>query len=306
MSASASESSARIRGIFMMIAAFTLFSGLDATAKYLGQTYPVVQVAFARYGFAVVFAVCYLVWLNALAHIRARNLKLQIIRGLLLAASTACNFLALRYLQLAETASISFSNPLWVCALSVPLLGEKVGPRRWMAVVVGFIGVLIIVRPGMSGFQPAAIISIIAALFTALYQIATRKIAEYDSALTTMFYTAAVGAAALLPAVPAVWVTPDAQGWALMMLVGAFGTIGHQLLIHAHRLAPAAVLAPFSYSQIVMMVVIGYLVFGDLPDLWTVVGGVIVVASGVYLFYRERKVKGRAVESSIGHDSCSG
>jgi len=233
----------------------------------------------------------YLLWMDALAHVRARNLKLQIIRGLLLAGSTVCNFLALRYLQLAETASIAFSNPLWVCALSVPLLGEKVGPRRWMAVLVGFIGVLIIVRPGMSGFQPAALISVTSALFTALYQLATRKIAAYDSALTTMFYTAAVGTAALLPAMPTVWVMPDLAGWLLMMLVGAFGAVGHQLLIVAHRLAPAAVLAPFSYSQIVMMVLIGYVVFGDLPDLWTVAGGAIVIASGIYLFYRERQVK---------------
>ncbi|MGF7158952.1 drug/metabolite transporter (DMT)-like permease [Rhodoligotrophos appendicifer] len=290
------ESARRSRGILYMVIAFTMFSGLDASAKYLSANYPTIQIVFARYSVAFVYAVGYLFLTRTISHARARNLKLQVIRGMLLLGSTALNFLALRYLQLAETASISFSNPLWVCALSVPLLGEHVGPRRWMAVIVGFIGVLIIVRPGLSGFQPAALISVIAALLTALYQLATRKIAEYDSAETTLFYTAAVGTAVLIPVMPSVWVAPDTQGWMLMLLVGGIGGVGHQLLIHAHRLAPAPVLAPFSYSQIVFMVVFGYFIFNDVPDRWTIAGGLIVIGSGLYLFYRERQIKNRQKE----------
>jgi len=275
-----------------MITAVIMFTCLDTIAKVLGQTYPVSQVAFARYAFALVVAIGYLFWANALSAVRARNLKLQVIRGAFLAGSTIGNFLALHYLQLAETASLNFSTPLLVCALSVPLLGETVGPRRWLAILVGFVGVLIIVRPGLSGFQPAALISIAGALCAALYNIATRKIAAYDSSQTTMFYTAAVGTAIFLPAMPVVWEAPDATGWLLMAAVGTIAAVSHLFLIMAHRLAPASVLAPFSYSQIIMMTGFGYVLFGDLPDRWTVVGGTIVVASGIYLFYRERKVKG--------------
>jgi len=291
MSASG-DSSKRIRGILMMLTAVILFTCLDTIAKVLGQTYPVIQVAFARYAFALVTAIAYLVWINAASAVRARNLKLQLIRGAFLAGSTIANFLALRFLQLAETASLNFSVPLLVCALSVPLLGETVGPRRWCAVLVGFIGVLIIVRPGLHGFQPAALISLIGAFFSALYNITTRKIAQYDTSETTLFYTAAVGTAIFLPAMPVVWETPDLGGWLLMVLVGTIGTVSHLFLIIAHRLAPASVLAPFSYSQIIMMTGFGYFLFGDLPDFWTVAGAIIVVASGIYLFYRERKVKG--------------
>ncbi len=290
----AGESAARLRGILLMVAAFALFACLDATAKYLSAWFETPLIVFARYAFAVVYSLVFLWSTGTLSQMRARNLPLQIVRGLLLVGGTLLNFTAVRYLQLAETSSIMFSNPLWVCALSVPLLGEQVGPRRWLAVVIGFVGVMIIIRPGAEGFHWAAFLSLGAALSTALYQIATRKAAAYDSSETTLFYTALVGAVAVTPAVPGSWEMPTGWLLAIMCTFGLFGAVGHQFLIVAHKLAPAPVLAPFVYSQIIWMVIIGYAVFGDLPDLWTVAGGLLVVSSGLYLLYRERQIKKRA------------
>lgn len=296
----AGESAARLRGIFLMMAAFALFACLDATAKYLSAYYDTPLIVFARYALALIYSAGFLWWTGTLGQVRANKLPLQIVRGLFLVTGTLLNFTALRYLQLAETSSIMFSNPLWVCALSVPLLGEQVGPRRWFAVIVGFVGVMIIIRPGLEGFQWASVLSLIAALTTALYQITTRKVAAYDSSETTLIYTALVGAVAVSPAVPYSWGAEMPAGWPLLLvlLLGVFSGLGHQFLIAAHRLAPAPVLAPFVYSQIIWMVLIGYVVFNDLPDIWTMAGGATVVSSGLYLLYRERQLKRRATRAA--------
>ena len=183
------------------------------------------------------------------------------------------------------------SIPLWVCALSPLLLGERVGPRRWTAVVIGFFGVLIIIRPGTESFHWAMLLSLTTALSTALYQIATRKVGVEDRALTSVFYVSLVGSLAAVPIAPIDWVTPGLGQWSLLVLMGIFATSGHFMLAQAHRMAPAPVLAPFLYSQIIWMTVIGYLVFGDVPDALTIAGGSIVVASGLYVFYREQQVR---------------
>lgn len=296
----ATEAAQRLRGILLMISAFALFAALDATAKFLSDYFPASQIIFARYTGAAIYALVFLHAIGALGQIRARNLKLQLLRGSLLFTSTAFNFFAVRELQLAQTSSIMFSNPLWVCALSVPLLGERVGRRRWMAVLIGFAGVMIIIRPGMEGYQFAALYSVGAALSAALYQIATRRGARDDSALTALFYTNIVGAFAatgLAPVMPGEWIMPQGFLIVLLLAMGLFGMLGHHLLVHAHRLAPAAVLAPFVYSQILWMVALGYIIFNDLPDRWTVLGGAVVVASGLYLYYREEQVKRRTTIS---------
>jgi len=213
------------------------------------------------------------------------------VRGLLLLVSTGTNFTAVKYLQLAQTSSISFSNPLWVCALSALLLGERVGPRRWAAVAIGFVGVLIIIRPGGAGFHWAMLLSVVCALSAALYQVATRKVGGSDLALTSLIYVAISGTAGALPFVPIGWVTPAWWVWLLLLAAAAYGSIGHFLLIQAHRLAPAPVLAPFVYTQIISMIIIGYVVFGDVPDYATLIGSLVVVGSGLYVFYREQKLK---------------
>jgi drug/metabolite transporter (DMT)-like permease len=199
----------------------------------------------------------------------------------------------LRYLQLDEAVALAFSTPFFVAALSGPILGEWVRWRRWTAVVVGFIGVLVVTRPGAGSFQPAALLSLTGAVCYALYALSTRILARTDSSETTLFYSNIVGAAAMLPVVPFVWTTPtDALVIALMVATGAIGSFGHYLLIAAHRLAPAAVLAPFIYTEIVLVIALGFLVFGDLPNRWTLTGAAIVVASGLYILHRERTVKG--------------
>jgi drug/metabolite transporter (DMT)-like permease len=216
---------------------------------------------------------------------------LQVLRGLLLLAATSFNFIALRYLQLAETASIYFSTPLLVAALSVPLLGERIGPRRLAAIAVGFVGVLIVIRPGMGMMHWAVGFSCLVALCGAFYQILTRKVAGADSPHTAQLYAALIGCAATTPLVPLDWVPPQGFGIVLMVAIGLLGGLGHWMLTVAHAYAPAPILAPFSYTQIVWMPVLGYLVFGNVPSAWVLLGGAIVVASGLYLLHRERAVK---------------
>jgi drug/metabolite transporter (DMT)-like permease len=280
-----------LRGILLMIAAFSTFAMLDTTAKYLVQHYPTAQVVWARYVGHVVLAAAVLLPLHGRDLLHSRAPGLQVLRSLFLFGSTCANFAALQFLQLAETSSIMFSAPLMVAVLSIPLLGEYIGPRRWAAIFVGFIGVLIVVRPGLGLMHWAASLSLLAALFGACYQISTRKLAGVDRAVTTQFYSAIIGAIAITPLMPFVWQTPDLTGIALMMLLGALGGFGHWMLILAHRLAPAPILAPFSYIQLLPMILLGYLVFGDFPDLWTIIGAGVVVVSGLYLLYRERRVK---------------
>ena len=190
------------QGIALMVAAFTVFAGLDATAKYLVQFYPTGQVVWARYTGHCVIALLIFWPRHGLAVLRTRHLGTQIFRSLLLFMGTCGNFIALQYLQLAETSAIFFSVPLFVAVFSVPLLGEKIGPRRWTAILVGFLGVMLVVRPGLGLIHWAAGISLLTAISISLYQIITRKLAGVDATVTTQFYTALVGTIAITPLVP--------------------------------------------------------------------------------------------------------
>ena len=220
---------------------------------------------------------------------RTRRLGLQVVRSVLLFGSTALNFVALRHLQLAETLSIQFAAPLTVALLAGPLLGEWSSPRRMAAIGVGFLGVLVIVRPGVGTMHPAVLFSLGNMLCYALYIITTRKLAATDSTATTMFYSGLSGVALMSPLLPWIWTQPASWlVWALLVGVGLFGTLGHWLLVLAHARAPANVLAPFIYTQLLWSVLLGYLLFGDVPNRFTVVGSAIVVASGLYLLAQER------------------
>lgn len=280
-----------LRGILLMVCAVSTFSLLDTTAKYLVQSYPVGQVVWARYVGHVVLAAALLLPLHGRGLLVTQRPGLQVLRSLFLFGSTCANFGALQFLQLAETSSILFSTPFMVAMLAVPLLGEHIGPRRWAAIGIGFFGVLIVIRPGLGLVHWAASLSLLCALFGACYQISTRKLAGVDRAVTTQFYSALIGAVAITPLVPFVWQTPAFKDGLLMVCLGALGGFGHWLLILAHRLAPAPILAPFSYVQLLPMILLGYLVFGDFPDSWTLIGAGIVLSSGLYLLYRERKMK---------------
>jgi len=279
----------RLTGIALMCAAVTCFALLDATAKFLNLHMNTLEVVWARYTGAFVFPFMLSYPWTRPELLITRRLGMQIGRSVLLLASTLCNFVALRYLQLDQVLALSFSTPFFVAALSGPILGEWVRWRRWTAIGVGFLGVLVVIRPGTGNIHPAAVLSLFAALCYALYAIATRILTRTDSNLTTLFYSNVVGALALIPVLPFVWTTPhDPLIIGLMFAAGALGAFGHYLLIAAHRLAPAAVLSPFIYTEIVLVIILGFVVFGDLPNRWTLAGASIVIASGLYMLHRER------------------
>src|SRR5213080_5028580 len=284
------ERVSRLTGIALMCGAVACFALLDTTAKYLNLYMSTLQVVWARYTGAFLFPFIVSNPWTRPGLIRTTRPFLQFVRSLLLLGSTLLNFAALRYLQLDQAIAVVFSTPFFVAALSGPMLGEWVRWRRWSAIAVGFVGVLVVTRPGAASFHPAALLSLSAALCYALYSITTRILARTDSNETTLFYSNIVGALALLPVVPLVWTTPsDPLVIALMVATGAIGSFGHYLLIAAHRLAPAAVLSPFIYTEIVLVIVSGYLVFGDVPNRWTLAGAAIVVASGLYILHREHQ-----------------
>lgn len=272
-----------------MCGALVCFSCLDTTAKWLNHSIHPVMTVWARYAVSVVLVSLFINPLSTPGLLRTRRPWLQGIRSVLLLVSTGLNFVALQYLQLSETISIMFATPLLVALVSGPILGEWVGPRRMAAIGIGFLGVLIVARPGLGGMHPAALLSLAGTACYAFYGISTRILAASDSSETTMFYSGLAGVLLVTPVLPFVWSTPpSALGWALMGLLGFFGAIGHWLLITAHARAPASVLAPFIYTQIVWMIAFGYFVFGDVPDKWTLIGASVVIASGLYLLYRER------------------
>jgi drug/metabolite transporter (DMT)-like permease len=293
----------RLIGIALMCGAVATFSCLDTTGKYLLHHMHPLQVVWVRYTGAFLLALLFLNPVTRPGMLVTRRPWLQVGRSALLLLSTALNFFALQFLQLDEALSILFSTPFIVAVLCGPLLGEWVGWRRWIAIGVGFLGVLLVARPGFGGLHPAALLSLGSAVCYSLYSISTRVLARSDSSETTLFYSNLVGALAMLPIVPFVWSMPSS--WfiiLLMVVIGAFGSFGHYLLIRGHRLAPASVLAPFIYTQLVWTTTLGFLVFGDVPHRWTVVGGLIVVGSGLYLLYRERKVGTAVTDAGITPD----
>ena len=271
-----------------MCVAVASFSCLDTTGKWLNHHMDTTQVVWARYFFAFALTLLISNPIGRPSPVTTSRPFLQVGRSALLLLSTALNLFALRWLQLDEALSIIFATPFLVALLSVPLLGEKVGWRRWAAILVGFFGVLVVARPGFGGMHPAALLSLGGTFCYAFYVIATRVLSRTDSSETTQFYTNLVGAVIMTLLVPFVWQTPDSWPTAgLMVLIGALGGGGHFLLILAHRRAPASTLAPFIYTQMIWTTALGFIVFRDVPHTWTVVGGLIVIASGLYLLHRE-------------------
>ena len=279
----------RLIGIAMMCGAVACFACLDATAKYLGRHVDMLEVVWARYASAFLIALLISNPITRPGLVQSKRPGLQVMRSCMLLGATVFNFLAFNYLRLDQALVIMFSIPLMVAALAGPMLGEWVGPRRWAAIGVGFTGVLLVARPGFGSIHPAALLSVIAAAFSALYAIMTRTLARFDSNETTLFYSNLVGALALLPLMPFVWSTPsNPLDVIIMMFFGALGSGGHFLLIVAHRHTPASILSPFIYTQLLWAATLGFVVFGDVPDRWTLAGAAIVVASGLYLVHRER------------------
>ncbi|MGD9920212.1 MAG: DMT family transporter [Pseudorhodoplanes sp.] len=280
---------ARLTGIGLMCGAVLCFACLDATAKYLNGYMDTLQVVWARYTGAFILTLLIFNPVSRPGLMRTTRPVLQLVRSAMLLGSTITNFLAFRYLQLDQALAILFSTPFMVAILAGPILGEWIGWRRWVAIMVGFAGVLLVTRPGIGGVHWAALYSVASAIFYSLYIVATRVLSRSDTTDTTLFYSNLVGAVAMLPVLPFVWTTPDDPFIIFLMVAfGAFGSFGHYLLIIAHRLAPASVLAPFMYTQLVWASGFGFFVFGDVPNHWTLAGAAIVVASGLYLLHRER------------------
>ncbi|GJD29180.1 Riboflavin transporter [Methylobacterium adhaesivum] len=287
------EAARRRAGIALMCGTLVFFACLDASAKSLARLgVDPLLTTFMRYAVSVVAISLAINPVTSPGVMRTNRLWLQILRSLLLFGSTALNFLALRYLQLAETLSIQFAAPLAVALLAGPVLGEWTTPRRLAAIGVGFLGVLVIVRPGVGPVQPAVLLSLGNMLCYALYILATRRLASIDSTATTMVYSGLAGLALMTPLLPWIWTAPPGWlAWALLVGVGLFGTFGHWLLVLAHARAPANVLAPFIYTQLLWSVLLGYLVFGDVPNRWTLLGASIVVGSGLYLLAQDRRTR---------------
>lgn len=251
---------------------------------------PVLMVVWLRFVTHVVFAGAVLFPMRGLALVRTRHLRWHLLRSLMFMAMTGINFWALQYLQLAVTSSIFFAVPMLIALLAAPLLGEKLDPGRWAAIVAGFAGVLVIVRPGSAQFHPAMLLSVVNAVLYALFMLMTRRLAAYDSPETIQYLPAIGAAIGLTPFAIALWEWPDSSlEWTVACLLGVFGGMGHYLLALAHRYAPATVIAPFLYQQVIYMALFGYLVFGDVPAPAVWLGAAIVIASGLYLFARERR-----------------
>jgi len=279
----------RLVGIGIISLTYVCFALLDAGAKWLVRSLPVMEVVWLRFASHVLFSAVLLVPAHGWALVRPQRLGWQLARAAMLTTMTGFNFWALQYLQLAVTGSIQFSVPILIALLAAPLLGERLDAKRWTAIVAGFAGVLVIVRPGTQAFHPALILCLVNAVLYALFNLLTRRLAAYDRPETTQFFSALGAAAVIAPFAVAVWRTPVSwTEWAVACGIGVAGGLGHYFLALAHRYAPASVLGPFLYQQIVYMALLGFLVFGDVPDSAVIMGGAIVISSGLYLLARER------------------
>ena len=278
-----------LRGTLLVVVAVGVFAVMDTIAKYLARSYPVSGVVWARYAANLLVLLVFLAARGELGRLRTARPGLQIMRGLLLAAASLLYFTSLTVLPLAEAAAIGFVMPLFLALLAVPMLGERMDGARLAAVLAGLAGALVIVRPGAAAFTAYALLPIGMALCNALYQILTRKVAGVEHPLTSLVWGAIVGAVLLSFALPFAWVTPtDPWHWVLLGIIGVLASIGHFTLIRAYDYANATGLAPFFYTQLVWVMLLGWLVFGDFPDGWSLLGTGIIVASGIYLVGRQR------------------
>jgi drug/metabolite transporter (DMT)-like permease len=295
-----------LKGIGLMCLALAVFSCLDTTAKYMASVakLPVTQVVWVRFvsQFLLILLVAGIVSIPRL--LTTRRLKHQLARSLLMLVSTVLNFLALRHLRLDQTQTVYFLAPLLVALLAGPFLGEWVGWRRLLAIIFGFSGILVMVRPGHAELDPALLFAFGSMLAYACFMLLTRYLATYDAPEVTLFYSLLAGTCFMAPFAIVDWVWPaEPHLWLLLASMGLWGGIGHYIFIIAYRHAPASTLAPFIYLGLITHAAGGYVAFGQVPDEWTLAGASIVIASGVYLVHRERS---RQAERTAAREGGAG
>ena len=273
----------------MMILAVMLFTVMDTIGKLLSAHQPVQQVVWGRYFFQFAWMLLLVPYYGLGGLLRTAHPGIQVTRGLLVALATICFFTALSLVPMAEAYTISFAAPFIVTILSIPFLGERVGWRRWTAIGVGFLGVLVVIRPGFGVVHWALLLPLVTATCFASYQILTRKVGARsgEHPVAMLFYMALAGTAVMSMLVPFHWQPLDATAWAGMVAMGALAAVGHMLLIRALALASAVTLSPFIYTQLIWAIIFGYVLFGEVPDGWMLLGSAIIVGSGLFVFYRE-------------------
>ena len=280
-----------MKAIIFNLLAWIMLPIMDGFAKYLSADLPVLQITWARYFFTVVFILPimffffkkYLVWTD--------KPKLQLIRGLILLTANISFFYSISVISLPKALTLAFVAPLVVTTFSPFFLGESVDYRRWAAVIIGFIGSLVVIRPGFLEINLASLAALGTGIMYGFYLIITRKLSTSDNPLLTLLLTGVVGAIIATTVMPFVWVSPTFNQWSIMAAIGLFACIGHLFIILSLKYADASKLAPFSYFEIVTNIIIAYYFFGDFPDSWTFLGLFIIICSGIYISRRENIVK---------------
>ena len=280
-----------MKAIFLNISAWIMLPFMDAIAKYLSSDLPFFQITWARYFFTVILVLPFMFFFFKIQLKWTESPKLQFYRGLTLFLANICFFYSISIISMAKALTLAFVAPLITTTLSPFFLGEKVGIRRWSAVIVGFIGILIVIRPGFIEFNLATVAALGTGCLYGVYLIITRKLHSTDNPLLTLLFTGIVGATVSTFFVPIVWVNPTNIQWLWLAIMGIFACLGHILLIYSLRYADASKLAPFGYFEIITNIILGYYVFKDFPDLWTFLGLFIIVSSGIYIFRREIRIK---------------
>jgi len=280
-----------MKAIIFNLSAWAILPFMDTIAKYLSSDLSFFQITWARYFFTVFFALPFMFFFFRKNLTWTTQPKLQILRGLTLFAANVLFFYSISVISMAKALTLAFVAPLITTALSPFILGEKVGVRRWSAVLIGFMGSLIVIRPGFIDFNLASVAALGTGFFYGIYLIITRKLHTSDSPLLTLLLTGVVGAVIGSFLVPIVWVNPTFNQWSLLALMGIFACVGHLFLILSLKYADASKLAPFGYFEIITNIILGYYFFRDFPDNWTFLGLLIIVSSGVYIFARERSKK---------------
>ena len=278
-----------MKAIVLNISAWMLLPFMDGLAKFLSQEIHFLQVVWGRYFFMALFSIL-ITSLFFRKHLRfPKGIKIQVLRSLFLFLSTIFFFYAISVISLAEALTLAFISPIIATILSFFILKESVGPRRWIAVIMGFIGVLFVIRPGFNEVNMATVGAVCAGICYAFYIISTRKLSAIDSPLMTLIFTGLSGAIVISLIAPFYWSSLNFNGWLILISLAAIGTLAHFLLILSLNYAEASKLAPLSYSEIIMNVIIGYYFFGDFPNQWIWIGLIIIIASGVYISLRENK-----------------